>query len=393
MSVTRRQLLGAAAVAAATVSSRPLDSPIVSGFCGEGTSDALSYPEALVTGCSSRSFAEAQGTFRNHIDGVVVSDWTWADLNPTPGALDESVLDKLVAALDWCQSNTGTSGKPLKARLRVHAGYLSPAWVKQATGGAMPWATSNAVQPSWQAAPEISGWAFLPGGVPQWWKSAMSDAYAELQFLLASRVGSHPALAETCVTLPCTQFEEPCIRQGDVYQGNSTVAYSNGYTRDLDLASFQSSYAAHAAHWSPLRIATRLAFTPFQELTADAAGPTAGDASTTIDLMNDMVTALGRMTVWGNDGFRNPAPDTQSADYAAMYTAQFEGALKDPPVCLAYQTKTLTKFDAQRLTYPTSNLPDTVQRGVEVKATGVELPVGCTQPAIWYRLSVRVRGV
>jgi hypothetical protein len=227
----------------------------------------------------------------------------------------------------------------------------------------------------------MPGWAFLPGGVPQWWTNAMAEAYAEFQSLLANAIGSHPALAEVCMTLPSTQYAEPCIRQPQ-YPGNAAAGYQNGYTPVRDLASFRSAYVAHADHWSPLHIATNVAFSPYQQLaTSDSASVGGGDATPTIFLMDQMVRILGRLTVWSNNGFRNPAPQSQPNAYAAMYAAQFEGAAGSPPVCIAYQTKTLAEMESHRLPYPATSLPATVRRAVEVKATGVELPVGCTNPS------------
>ncbi len=182
------------------------------------------------------------------------------------------------------------------------------------------------------------------------------------------------------MTLPSTQYGEPCIRQGNDYQGNATSAYRNGYTLDDDLASFMTGYRAHAKHWSPLGVATNVAFSPFQAVAQVASTAKAGgDASTTIGLMGDMVRTLGRMSVLGNNGFRNPAPETQDKDYAAMYAAQFAGAAQSPPVPITYQTKSLNEMQSHRREVPTVSLPNTVRLAVDVKATGVELPVGCTQ--------------
>lgn len=382
MTLTRRQLLFAAAFTGLTACRQPLNTTPMCRQLPTACADGP-YPRALVSGCSARSYELARGAFRDWIDGVVLSDWSWADLQPTPGPLADSALAQLVSALDWCHENRGTSGKRLKARLRINAGYLAPLWVKDATGGAVSWATRNGLEPGWRTLPALAGWAFLPGGVPRWWTKAMSEAYAEFQFLLAEAIGAHPAVAEICMTLPCTQYAEPCIRQGGQYSGNAAAAYATGYTPDLDLASFESGYSAHAEYWSPLRIATSVAFSPYQELPEVSSPDDAvlQDAATTIDLMNDMLATLGRMTVWANNGFRNPAPETYSSAYAAMYAAQFDGALQSPPVCITYQTKTLVEMRSHRIDYPAANLPNTVQQAVDVKATGLELPIGCTEPS------------
>lgn len=387
MTLSRRQLISAAAITSTAACGRQLDyQPPPRSKANGPTSrserriELRPHPRALVTGCAARSIEQAKGEFREWIDGVAMSDWTWADLEPTPGSLDRFSLAQLVSALDWCNDHKGTSGKPLKVRLRINAGYLSPAWVKEATGGAIPWATPNGVEPGWQPVPAMSGWAFLPGGVPQWWTNAMADAYAEFQSLLADAIGSHPALAEICMTLPSTQYAEPCIRQGE-YQGNAVAAYRSGYNRAVDLKSFTSGYAAHAEYWSPLGIATNVAFSPYQRLAPVTPDAGAGDTTITLVLMNHMVRLLGRLTVWSNNGFRNPAPATQANAYASMYSAQFEGAAGSPPVCIAYQTKTLAEMQSHRLSYPAVNLPATVQQAIDVKATGVELPVGSTNPS------------
>jgi hypothetical protein len=206
----------------------------------------------------------------------------------------------------------------------------------------------------------------------------MFDAYSEFQALLAAAIGGHPAVAEVCMTLPTTQYAEPCIRQRDG-SGNAARAFAHGYTVAQDTNSFLEGYAAHAKYWSPLRVATQTAFSPYQALTTDPTA-TGGDATTTIALMNQMVSTLGRLAVWGNNGFQNAPPASQSRDYAAMYAAQFAAASSASPVCIAYQTKTLNSFKANR-SQANVNLPNTVQLAVNVKATGVELPNGCTYPA------------
>jgi hypothetical protein len=174
------------------------------------------------------AIAAAPGAF----DGVSINV-TWDQLQPTPGALDTSVLDRALA--DVTAYNRAHPTKPLAVRLRVYASGRSPAWAKALGGGPV-------------TVIDREGQAITIG---RFWTSPFQLAWERLQQRLAARYDDAPLIAEVSISSCAARADEPFVLPADaVSLANLRAA---GFTDAAYRACLRAAPDAYAA-WKRTRI-------------------------------------------------------------------------------------------------------------------------------------------
>lgn len=105
---------------------------IIQQGLGEAGTTAMTRPRGYCWGPTARDVQFAQGVLRSVITGVVV-DFEWSWIQPSnPAALDPAAVAQVHAWLDWCETNTGVTGKPLQVHLRPRVGlYALTSYARQ----------------------------------------------------------------------------------------------------------------------------------------------------------------------------------------------------------------------------------------------------------------------
>jgi len=275
-----------------------------------------------------------------------------------------------MSQLNWCRTNLGTSGKPLKVRLRPRMGMYAPDWVRLAAGN-LKWYTDKGFDGVGDPAPSNSNWKEIPDGVPIWWNAKYLEAAADFNKLIADHFGSHVSLCEVVMGWPSTQFAEPCLKQFGL-QENLEAAVNAGWTEALDTACFEAGWQSHKTVFSPLGISCYTAYNPIGTVTPGAIPSFAfGNATKTISLMNTQVSILGDKAVVGNNSLTAPF-SVHNTHYQEMYNRMIE--LRNQGTNIAFQTETLNRHISD---YPTETVRGTIELGEAWGATSIEIPIGC----------------
>ena len=286
--------------------------------------------------------------------GFSVVEVNWSGVQPTRGALSSARVTSLHADFDWAES----LGLPV--HLRVMCGGDAPTWAKALGGGPLPWEQNDATTGG--------AWEPLPGGIGNWTAPAYWDAYEDLQVRLAAEFGDEAMLAAVTMSLPMTNYAEPCIKEY-TSPANRAAAKAAGTTTAKDLASFSRGWAIHKAVWSPHDVATSTAFNTHQGLTAG--GALEASMARTTALMDEMRTTIGdQLTIWENNSLM--ALDTSMA---TMYD-KMKAAHAADGITLHFQTRTVAKhrkaWEGGKKTSPLKTFELAIARG----AQSCEVPAG-----------------
>ena len=319
---------------------------------------ATGAPRIRLTGLGGRTKAQTDAEkawiTAGPAGGFTVLEVNWSGLQPAAGALAAGKVAALHADFDWAES----LGLPVF--LRVMCGSDAPGWAKTASGGAMTYYTNDATTGG--------AWVEIPGGVPRWWAPAYADAYEDFMARMAVEFGDEPQLAAVSMSLPMTEYAEPCIHQFN-HGPNRDAARAAGFTTAKDLAAFTRGWAVHAANWSPHAVATACAFNTHQGLTA--AGAMETSMARTTALMDEQRAKIGdRLTIWENNSLM--AGETEMA---TMY-AKMQAAHTADGITVHIQTRTVAKHKRGKANGIDTSPYKTALRAIGIGAQSVEMPAG-----------------
>ena len=326
---------------------------------------ATGAPRIRLTGLGGRTKAQTDAEkawiTAGPAGGFTVLEVNWSGLQPAAGALAAGKVAALHADFDWAES----LGLPVF--LRVMCGSDAPGWAKTASGGAMTYYTNDATTGG--------AWVEIPGGVPRWWAPAYADAYEDFMARMAVEFGDEPQLAAVSMSLPMTEYAEPCIHQFN-HGPNRDVAKAAGFTTTKDLAAFSRGWAIHKTAWSPHSVATATAFNTHQGLTAAGAMETSMPRTTA--LMDEMKTTIGtRLTIWENNSLM--AGETEMTTMYEKMKAEHTAS----GITIHIQTRTIAKHKRGKEDRGLDTSPyKTVLRAIGLNAQSVEMPSGGFKPGV-----------
>ena len=294
--------------------------------------------------------------------GWTILQVTWADLQPTPGALDTAKADALAADFAWAASN----GLPVG--LRFLSGFWAPDHVKTAAGTMSTWYGLEGGDPAYPA-PSNSKWLKFPGPMPKWWTNPYALAYRDVMERLAAYpgIGDAPNLSFVTDTLGCTYYGE--INHQFFLQENRIAAKAAGFTTAKDLAAMTAGIQIHKAVWSPLGVGTSLALLPHQSITT--ATPPAIDVSEAraIAIGQELIDTLGPLALLAQNSVMYG--DGQYPEIMAWIDAKAHGGQPANG-----QTQTTAKhLDAWTAADKVTPLRS-FQRCVDMGMASVEVPAG-----------------
>jgi hypothetical protein len=146
------------------------------------------------------------------IFGGIVVIASWAQLQPTSGSFDPSVIDQFLTQVR--AYNRKYPKHPLAVKLRVWAGFMAPDWAKN-IGGAPISVTHNG----------------NPHTIGRFWLPAYRKAFTNLQTLLAAKYDNMPLIREVAVTQCMSMTAEPFVVAADVVGDLQKVGLNNANYR------------------------------------------------------------------------------------------------------------------------------------------------------------------
>lgn len=273
------------------------------------------------------------------VEGFVIQV-NWKDVQPNgPGDFDTTAIDQELAF---------AKTHDLAVRMRVYAGYNTPAWVL-GQAGSVPWtgADGNGGPSSYS--------------VPVFWGSAFQQLYQAFDAKLAARYDADPQLREVVAGMCTTNYAEPFIRQFAV-ASNTVAATGKGYTDAANEGCLRRTVDVVKADWPTTNMA--MAFNPYQSVTArGSTDKTAATATQSVVVPRQIATyclqQLGTRCVLGNNSMKGGSRGTS---YDALYAMM--SSLKAP---IYIQTAASAKIGQWQ---------QALTAAVQVGALSIELPVG-----------------
>src|SRR5262245_47529645 len=128
----------------------------------------------------------------------VVVNVTWAQLQPTPGALVTTVIDDAIAVVN--QYNT-TNGTDLGIKLRIWGGFTAPEWVKNLDGPALTISGQSSVDPN----------VYTDQTIGRYWTADYIDAWTKLQNALGAQYDSSSVIRGISQTAGAGTSDEPFV--------------------------------------------------------------------------------------------------------------------------------------------------------------------------------------
>ncbi|HEY5334816.1 MAG TPA: hypothetical protein VIJ71_02205 [Mycobacteriales bacterium] len=195
--------------------------PLLAGLIDKGSEGPyhLGQPYAPVT-------AADLGSLPAGISGVVVNA-TWAQLEPSPGTFDLSVVTQSLAAVGGYDRTH--PGAQLGARLRVFAAFAAPTWAKGLGGPPLqvPATRDITVDPT----------------LGRWWEQPYRDAWSGLQQALAQAFDGNPVLRDVAVSSCSSLTAEPFV----LSPATERVAATAGWTAADQSACLEGAFTDYAA--------------------------------------------------------------------------------------------------------------------------------------------------
>jgi len=289
--------------------------------------------EAQMRGVVDRGGINSAVGWTDVVDHFVVNV-DWADVQPAQGTYDYSAID---AALTDAQ----LSGH--KVYLRFFAGIHTPDWIKNNVG--------------W--------YDYTDNGdtlkVPYWWTDSFGVYYRNIMQRLAARYDNDDRVTTVAISRCMTRYAEPMIRQTNLAEVRNDLINS-GYTEAKDIAAQKEAIDDHAALW--VNTFSSYAFNPYQYV--DSNKTAKKDITVTLDIMDYCVVVLGDLAALQNNSLRVDPNWSSNEIYQQMYDYMI-GLNEMFGTVLGFQTATYTRV---------GDLPATIQRAIDYKATWLELPGG-----------------
>lgn len=239
---------------------------------------------------------------------------TWSQLEPQPGVFDDSVINTALQNMQLYNATYATT--PIVGKLRVFAGAATPAWVLQQVGSV-----------------QLVTKTGLTVTMPDWWTSAYSQLWMQLQSHLASVYDSNPLIGEVGVT-SCSSFTGEPFIEGLANKTNVQVVLAAGYT-DAAMQQCLSNAWNDYATWKT----TPLDF-PFSEFESVQTAPATLNTSFPIQLMQQFRHDLGVRAAVGSQGLNDPLGSYEQQiydEFQSLYAAA-QASTPPQPSPLEFQT-------------------------------------------------------
>lgn len=300
--------------------------PVLKGLVTQGPS-VLNTPPA-------NNFEELNA--HPGVYSAAVIQATWAQLEPSQGVFDDSVITTALAKL--ATYNNSNSGAPVVGKLRVFAGVGTPQWVINATG-AVTVTTSNGT-----------------GTAGEFWTPQYRTFWQGLQNHLAAVFDTNAMIGEVAITSCSTLTAEPFI----IPNNTSAIAtlHAAGYTDALGMACLSNAPADYAA-WTQ----TPLDYT-FNTFSATDSGFAVANATFPMQLMASFRTSLGLRAVVANHGLQTVLTTDASTVYPE-FTALYTQAAAATPA-------TISPLEFQTYS-PSVDWPSTIALGLTYHPTEIEI--------------------
>lgn len=262
----------------------------------------------------------------------------WSVIQPTSAtSFVTTQIDKEVAAVRaW---NAANPSSPRGLRLRITAGWDTPAWALNLGGPSV-----RICDPQGRC-----------GNVPRWWTAPVQAAYKAFVDRLAAYVNPIPEIREVTEGLTVTEFGEIMVRHYNT--GNNAAAYAAaGFTEALDITAMKAE------------VDDAKAFTAIDQMdVADYESPTGQAIAISKEIMDYAVlTQPGRMQFANANITQDPLHNAAIHNLMKSY-----GPLGNHSAMITFQT------------YPTlTSVSQTLQNAVSLGACSVELPPGTINPAV-----------
>ena len=215
--------------------------------------------------------------------GVVIQV-SWDELEHVEGTLDASRIDEgLNAVRTYNKRHPET---PVKAKLRVYAGWNTPDWVVLKSGGSFTMESKRG-----------------PVVVGRFWTAAYRQAWRNLQIMLAARYDDDPLMEEVAVSSCSTMTDEPFIIA--LNPVNILTLHAAGFSD----ASYQSCLMGAIDDYSSWkRTAIDFTVNPFRD--SDSGRPV-NDNRFTIAILEAFRKRYGSRGVIANHGLQPAISDRQ----------------------------------------------------------------------------------
>jgi hypothetical protein len=271
-----------------------------------------------------------------YVHGYII-EARWNVLQPAPGTLVTTRIDRAVAAVrKW---NAAHPTNPRGLRLRITAGFNTPPWALTLGGAAV----------------HLCSQSGACGLVPRWWTAPVEAAYAKFTQRLAAYVNPIPEIREVTVGLTMVRYGEIMVRFPKA-AGNSAAYTAAGYTETQDIAAMKAE------------INDAKAFTAVTQIDVDDyQTPTNGqDLSISKEIMDYAIAHLARVQ------FANASITQSPTQNAAIFTLMKSyGPLGSNTASITFQT------------YPVlGSVSGTLNRALSFGACSVELPIGLDNPTV-----------
>lgn len=307
------------------------------GDAGASTVTGVSDGANVNTGLLMRSPSQPPANLTPYVDGSIV-EAAWNVLQPSQnGALATARIDKaLAAARKW---NAANPNNQRGLRLRITAGFNTPAWALNLGGAAV----------------HLCSQSGTCGLVARWWTAPVQAAYAAYTQKLAAYVNNAPEIREVTVGLTMVRWGEVMVRFPTA--GGNAAAYARaGYTEALDIAAMKAEINDGNAFNATTQVDV-----------ADYQTPSNGhDISVSKEIMDYAVATLPHVQFANASITQNPGQN--AAIFSLMQTYGAKGNLT---ASITFQT------------YPTlSSVSATLARAVAYGACSVEMPHSGVTPSM-----------
>ncbi len=141
--------------------------------------------------------------FASSFTGIVINV-TWAQLQPTPGAVlaEDNPIDQALASVQ--NYNDLNPDTPLQVKLRVWGGLTAPDWVKSQAICGKVGGPINVTYNDQNGNLET-------GTVGPWWTATYIGEWRALQAMLAEKYDANPLIQEVAVTSCASSTDEPFV--------------------------------------------------------------------------------------------------------------------------------------------------------------------------------------
>jgi hypothetical protein len=266
------------------------------------------------------------------ITGMVVNI-SWAQIEPQPGQLDTTTIDRILAGA--AAYNSRHPAAPIRLKFRVYGGPQAPDWAKNLGG------------PPLNASRVLPGRAPVPIRIGRFWSEEYNQAWSGLQHRLAARYDANPLVSEVSDTACSSETGEPEIIPPDSTSQANLIAA--GFTHQAFISCLQNSYMAYSG-WRATRIDRAFGWTRWVR------------GNLGLDLMTAWRQRLGSQAVLTAHSLGKMGPNFAS-NLGRLY-GQMQSL--GPPIEFQLRAPLGSKFSVD-------DLDKAIQEGVSYGANAVEL--------------------